>query len=115
MHVIILSFIFLSLPSPNLGYAPGTYNTGQNTDKGHMPNLRIEIKIPDPAGKRTRTSVWEGRDSNDHATATDACYYSLDKISSSRLLSKKLKVNTYRIKLFYYQLYCIVVKVCLSP
>ena len=26
----------------------------------------------------------------------NACYYSLEKISSSRLLSKKLKVNTYK-------------------
>ena len=25
-------------------------NTGQNTDKGHTPNPRTEIKIPDPAG-----------------------------------------------------------------
>ena len=24
-------------------------NTGQNTDKGHTPNPRIRIKIPDPA------------------------------------------------------------------
>ena len=28
----------------------------------------------------------------------NACYYSLEKILSSRLLSKKLKVNTYRPK-----------------
>ena len=39
-------------------------NTGQNTIKGHTPNPRTEIKIPDPA-------VLEGRDSTDHATATD--------------------------------------------
>ena len=46
-------------------------NTGQNTDKGHTINLRIEIKIPDPAGNRTRAAGLEGRDSIDHATATD--------------------------------------------
>ena len=46
-------------------------STGQNTDKGHTPNPRIEIKIPDPAGNRTRAAGLEGRDSSDHATATD--------------------------------------------
>ena len=46
-------------------------NTGQNTDKGHTPNPRTKIKIPDPAGNRTRAAVLEGRDSTDHATATD--------------------------------------------
>ena len=29
-------------------------STGQNTDKGHTPNPRIGIKIPDSAGNRTR-------------------------------------------------------------
>ena len=38
-------------------------NTGQNADKGHISNLRTEIKIPDPAGL-------ESRDSTDHAPAT---------------------------------------------
>ena len=47
-------------------------NTGQNTDNGHIPNRRTEIKIPDPAGNRTRAIGLEGRDSTDHATATDA-------------------------------------------
>ena len=28
-------------------------NTGQNTDKGHTPYPRTEIKIADPAGNRT--------------------------------------------------------------
>ena len=46
-------------------------NTGQNTDKGHTTNPRTEIKIPDPAGNRTRVTWLEGRDSTDHATATD--------------------------------------------
>ena len=46
-------------------------NTGQNTDKGHTSNPRTEIKIPDPAGNRTRAAGLEGRDSTDHATATD--------------------------------------------
>ena len=45
-------------------------NTGQNTDKGHTPNPRKEIKIPDPAGNRTRAVGLEDRDSTDHATAT---------------------------------------------
>ena len=43
----------------------------------------------------------------------NACYYSLEKILSSRLLSKELKVNIY-IKLLYYRLYCMVVKLGLS-
>ena len=46
-------------------------NTGQYTDKGHTPNPRTEIKIPDPVGNRTRASGLEGRDSTDHAMATD--------------------------------------------
>ena len=46
-------------------------NTGQNTDKGHTLNPRTEIKIPDPAGNRTRAAGLEGRDSTDHAMATD--------------------------------------------
>ena len=36
-------------------------STGQNTDKGHTPNPRTEIKIPDPAGNRTRAG-WPGSD-----------------------------------------------------
>ena len=39
--------------------------------KGHTPNSRTEIKIPDPAGNRTWAAGLEGRDSTDHATATD--------------------------------------------
>ena len=46
-------------------------NTGQNTDKGHTPNPRTDIKIPDPAGNRTRDAGLEGRDSTEHATVTD--------------------------------------------
>ena len=45
-------------------------NTGQNSDKGDTPNPRTEIKIPHPAGNRTRAAGLEGRDSTDHATAT---------------------------------------------
>ena len=44
-------------------------STGQNTDKGYTPNPRIGIKIPEPAGNRTRAAGLEGRDSTDHATA----------------------------------------------
>ena len=46
-------------------------NTGKNTDKGHIPIPMIKIKIPDPAGNRTRTAGLEGRDSTGHAMATD--------------------------------------------
>ena len=44
-------------------------NTGENTKD--LPNPRTEIKIPDPAGNRTRAAGLQGRDSTDHATATD--------------------------------------------
>ena len=44
-------------------------NTGQNTKD--TPNPRTEIKIPDPAGNQTRAAELEGRESTDHATATD--------------------------------------------
>ena len=47
-------------------------STGQNTDKGQTPNLRIGIKIPDPAENQTRAAGLEGSDSSDHATATDS-------------------------------------------
>ena len=39
--------------------------------KGHTPNLRTEIKIPDPAGNRTRVAGFGGRESTDHATETN--------------------------------------------
>ena len=42
---------------------------GQNT-KG-TPSSRIEIKISDPVGNRTRAYGLDGRDSTDHGTATD--------------------------------------------
>ena len=46
----------------------------------------------------------------------NACYYSLEEILSSRLLSKKLNVNSLQIKLlYYYQLYFMDVKLGLSP
>ena len=60
-------------------------NTGQNTDKGHTPNLRTEIKSPDPAGNRTRAAGLEGRDSTDHATTTDVVF-SQDKIRIARII-----------------------------
>ena len=44
---------------------------GDKTDKGHTPNPRTEIKIPDPVGNLIRIAGLEGRDSTDHATATD--------------------------------------------
>ena len=39
-------------------------------DKGHTPNHRIGIKIPDPAGNGTWVAGLVGRVSTDHATAT---------------------------------------------
>ena len=45
----------------------------ENTGKGHTLNPRTEIKISDPAGL-------EGRDSTDHATATDYLIFYMDKI-----------------------------------
>ena len=45
-------------------------NTGQNTKDTHP--IPGQIKIPDPAGNRTRAAGLEGRDSTDHATATDS-------------------------------------------
>ena len=55
-------------------------STGQNTDKEHTSNPRIGIKIPDPAGNRTRAAGVEGRESTDHATATDSILDTLNKI-----------------------------------
>ena len=46
-------------------------NTGQDTDVGHTPSPRIEIKISAYAGNRTQIAGQEGRDSTDHATATE--------------------------------------------
>ena len=54
--------------------ATSRYITGQNRDKGHTPNPRIEIKISNPAGNRTRTAGLEDRDSTDHARSTDGSY-----------------------------------------
>ena len=42
----------------------------------------------------------------------NACYYSPEKVLSSRLISKKLKVKT--MKLLYYRLYYTVVKLGLT-
>ena len=36
-------------------------NTGQNAEKGHTSNPGTEIKIPDPAGNRTRAARRVGR------------------------------------------------------
>ena len=52
-------------------------NTGKNTGKGQTPNPRTEIKIPVPAGNRTRAAGLEGRDSTDHATTTDLNNFNL--------------------------------------
>ena len=41
------------------------------TQTKDTPNPRMGIKIPDPAGIRTRAAGLEGRDPTDHATASD--------------------------------------------
>ena len=46
-------------------------NTGHNTNTGHTPNPMTEIKIPDPDGNRTRAAGLKGRDSTNHAIATN--------------------------------------------
>ena len=61
-------------------------NTGQNTDKGHTPNPRTEIKIPDPAGNRTRASGLEGRDSIDHTMATDYKLIHVKKLKNEKFI-----------------------------
>ena len=64
---------------------------GQNTDKGHTPNPRIGIKISDPAGNRTRAAGLEGRDSTDHATATDKFLFLLTKIKCSSFVMYQIR------------------------
>ena len=58
-------------------------NKGQNIDKGHIFSPRIEIKIPLPAGNRTRATWLEGRGSTNHASAKDS------KISPGHKFEKK--------------------------
>ena len=53
------------------GRAIARDNTGQNTDKRHMSSSRIEIKLSDRVGNRSRTAELEGMGSTDHATATN--------------------------------------------
>ena len=55
-------------------------NTGHNRDNELPFSPRIEIKISEPAGYRTRAAELEGGDYTDHATETESCYYSLVKI-----------------------------------
>ena len=42
-------------------------NTGQNTDKGHTPSPRIEIKFSNPTGNRILAAGLEDRDFIDNA------------------------------------------------
>ena len=51
-----------------------TQDRAQTKDTHPIPG---QIKIPDPAGNRTRPAGLEGRDSTDHATATDKITRSL--------------------------------------
>ena len=55
------------------GPPPEIIQDRTQTKDTHTPNPRSGIKIPDPAGNRTRVAVLESRDSADHATATDNC------------------------------------------
>ena len=48
----------------------------------HTPNPRIGIKVPGPAGNWTRAAGLEGRDSTDHAMATDELKYKIRETSS---------------------------------
>ena len=71
-------------------------NTRQNTFKGNTPNPRTEIKTPDPARNRTWAARLEGRDSTDHATATESiifhCFKLLWKFSLKTLAAYFLVV-----------------------
>ena len=71
-------------------------NIGQNTDKGHTPNPRTEIKIPDPAVNRTRAAELKDRDSTDHTTATGYVEYRVLKslISDNGYEDFKIKQNS---------------------
>ena len=70
-------------------------NTEQNTNKGHTPNPRKEVKIPDPAENRTRAAGLEGIDSTDHATATDILITPCDLTLFLICLFKMRKMNCY--------------------
>ena len=54
--------------------------------KGHTPNPRTEIKIPDPAVNQTRAAGLEDRDSTDHAMATDPYTLKIDSIQNCNLI-----------------------------
>ena len=54
-----------------------------NTDRGHTPCPRKEIKFPDPAGNRIRAAGLESRDSTDLATTSDIRVYTVYLICQS--------------------------------
>ena len=56
--------------------------------KGHTASPRIEMKIIDPAGSRTRAAGLEGRDSTEHATATDCVRIFIGYISKDHNYTK---------------------------
>ena len=74
-------------------------STGQKTDKGHTPNPRIGIKIPDPAENRTRAAGLEGRDSTDHATATGNLNFSNFNCNRIRLANDYKLLCSHRTRL----------------
>ena len=49
----------------------GTVRATVRDNKEHTPRPRIDIKIPDSAGNRTRAAGLLSRVSTDHTTATD--------------------------------------------
>ena len=73
----------------NVRAPPETTQDRTQTNKTH-PSSRTEIKIPDLAGNRTRAAGLEGRDSTDHATATDQFNFSASKNTTMRKNAKKI-------------------------
>ena len=67
-------------------------NTDRTQIKDTHPNPRTEINIPDPAGNRTWVAGLEGRDSTDHATATDGLLVSEILIFKLILVRKFLNI-----------------------
>ena len=78
-------------------------NTGQNTNNGHTPSPRIEIKISDPIGNRTRVTELESRDYTDHASATDKDLdglFALQKLIVIQVYYHIIKLNIKKIHEF---------------
>ena len=60
------------VPRISFGHHKSSWLEGKdNRDKRHKLSPRIDIKISDPAGNRTRAVVLEGWDFTVHVTVTD--------------------------------------------